>query len=70
MNKSNRRSSMQIMLSLIGLVKPMLHIMILAITLGTLGYLCAISLTILASHILLGYVGQNWICLFVRSCCA
>ena len=58
MNKSNRRSSMQIMLSLIGLVKPMLHIMILAITLGTLGYLCAISLTILASHILLGMLGK------------
>ena len=58
MNKSNRRSSMQIMLSLIGLVKPMLHIMILAITLGTLGYLCAISLPILASHILLGMLGK------------
>lgn len=58
MNKSNRRNSIQIMMSLIGLVKPMLHIMILAITLGTLGYLSAISLTIIASHILVGMLGK------------
>lgn len=39
-----RRSSLAIMCSLIGLVKPLLHIMLAAILLGTLGYLCAIFL--------------------------
>ena len=40
-----RRSAVSIMGSLIGLVKPLLHIMIAAIILGTAGYLCAIFLT-------------------------
>ena len=35
---------------LIGLVKPLLPIMLLAILLGVLGYLCAIFLTILAGY--------------------
>ena len=41
-NTTKRRSAIQIMGSLIGLVKPLLHIMLAAIILGTLGYLCAI----------------------------
>ena len=52
-NTKQRRSALQIMLNLIGLVKPLLHIMLLAIVLGTLGYLCAIFLTILASQVIL-----------------
>ncbi len=40
---------MKIMGQLIGLVKPMLPIMLAAIFLGTLGYLCAIFLTITAA---------------------
>lgn len=47
-----RRSALRIMGSLIGLVKPLLHIMLAAILLGTAGYLCAIFLTILAGQIL------------------
>ena len=47
-----RRSAIQIMESLIGLVKPLLHIMLAAIILGTLGYLCAIFLTILAGQVI------------------
>ena len=43
-----RRSGIQIMGQLIGLVKSMLHIMLAAILLGTVGYLCAIFLTITA----------------------
>ena len=35
-----------------GLVKPLLHIMLAAIILGTLGYLCAIFLTILAGQVI------------------
>ena len=44
-----RRSALEIMMKLIGLVRPLILIMILAISLGTVGYLCAIFLTILAS---------------------
>lgn len=47
-----RRSAISIMGSLIGLVKPLLHIMLAAIILGTLGYLCAIFLTILAGQVI------------------
>lgn len=48
-----RRSAIAIMGSLIGLVKPLLHIMLAAILLGTVGYLCAIFLTILAGQVIL-----------------
>lgn len=51
-NTTKRRSAIQIMESLIGLVKPLLHIMLAAIILGTLGYLCAIFLTILAGQVI------------------
>ena len=47
-----RRSALAIMGSLIGLVKPLLHIMLAAIILGTAGYLCAIFLTILAGQVI------------------
>ena len=49
---SRRRSAIRIMGSLIGLVKPLIHIMMAAIILGTLGYLCAIFLTILAGQVI------------------
>ena len=51
-NTTKRRSAIQIMGSLVGLVKPLLHIMLAAIILGTLGYLCAIFLTILAGQVI------------------
>lgn len=51
-NTTKRRSAIQIMGSLIGLVKPLLHIMLAAIILGTFGYLCAIFLTILAGQVI------------------
>lgn len=47
-----RRSSIKIMASMIGLVKPLAHIMAAAVILGTLGYLCAIFLTITAGYAL------------------
>ncbi len=53
METKKRRSGIQIMIQLIGLVKPLLHIMLFAIVLGTLGYLCAIFLTILAGFAIL-----------------
>ena len=54
-----RRSAIAIMGSLIGLVKPLLHIMAAAIILGTVGYLCAIFLTILASQVILRGLAGN-----------
>lgn len=51
MNKENikrRRSGIRIMGQLIGLVRPLLHVMAAAIILGVIGYLCAIFLTVLA----------------------
>lgn len=55
-----RRSSIKIMAQMIGLVKPLAHIMIAAVILGTIGYLCAIFLTITAGHgVLLAMKGKN-----------
>ncbi len=47
-----RDNGFKIMARLIGLVKPLIHIMVLAILLGTLGYLCAIFITILATQVI------------------
>ena len=58
----SRRSGIRIMGELIGLVKPLLPVMALAVILGTIGYLCAIFLTITAAyglmHILMEPVGE------------
>lgn len=54
-----RRSAIAIMGSIIGLVKPLLHIMAAAIILGTVGYLCAIFLTILAGQVILRGLAGN-----------
>ena len=61
---TSRRSAGKIMLQLIGLIRPLIHIMLLAIILGTAGYLCAIFLTILAGQTILrglaaGMPGMN-----------
>ena len=50
--KEERRSGIAIMGKLIVLIKPLLHIMAIAILLGVTGYLCAISLTILGAKTL------------------
>jgi len=52
-SEPHRRKGIRIMGGLIGLVKPLLPVMFLAVLLGTLGYLCAIFLTILAGYGLL-----------------
>lgn len=57
--RKGRRSGIQIMARLIGLVRPLLHIMAGAIFLGVLGYLCAIFLTILAGQGILKGLGEN-----------
>ena len=50
--KEDRRSGIAIMGRLIVLIKPLLHIMAIAVLLGVTGYLCAISLTILGTKTL------------------
>ena len=64
MNTDKRRSGIRIMGRLIGLVKPLLPVMLLAVVLGTIGYLCAIFLTILAGyglmHTLLDAAMEEW----------
>lgn len=56
---TKRRSAISIMGSLIGLVKPLIHIMLAAIILGTTGYLCAIFLTILAGQVIIHGLDSN-----------
>lgn len=50
--KEGRRSGIDIMGKLIVLIKPLLHVMAMAVLLGVTGYLCAISLTILGAKTL------------------
>ncbi len=57
--EKNRRSAILIMGQLIGLVAPLVHIMILAVVLGVIGYLCAIFLTILAGQAILKGLSVN-----------
>ena len=57
--RKERRSGIQIMARLIGLVRPLLHIITGAVILGVLGYLCAIFLTILAGQGILKGLGEN-----------
>ncbi len=47
-----RRNGIQIMGNLIVLIRPLIHIMLTAVVLGVLGYLCAIFLTILAGSVM------------------
>ena len=42
-----KRTGFQVMLSLIGLVKPLMGFMVLAIAMGLAGHLCAAFLTVL-----------------------
>lgn len=52
-----RRSGIQIMGKLIGLIRPLMHVMAAAILLGVTGYLCAIFLTVLAGVGILQIMG-------------
>ena len=54
-----RRSGIRIMAELIGLIAPLMHVMILAITTGVLGFLCAISITIFGGYAILTYLGLD-----------
>lgn len=54
-----RRSNFQVMSRLIGLVKPLTGYMILAITLGLLGHLCATWITIFGGYAVLNVLGHS-----------
>ncbi len=56
--RTERRTGIEIMMRLIGLVKPMLPIMIIAIILGILGYMCAISITVMAGFVFISKVSS------------
>ncbi len=54
-----RRSNFSIMARLVGLTKPLVPVMLLAIALGVLGFFAAIFLTVFAAYGLLGLAGAN-----------
>ncbi len=55
----NRRGALAIMGRLILLIRPLIPIMLAAIVLGTIGYLCAIFLTVAASRNILNGLSGN-----------
>lgn len=62
-NIVQKRNALQVMLRLIVLIKPLIHIMALAVALGVLGFLAAIAVTVLPaayglSKFLSGNVGE------------
>lgn len=62
-----RRSGIKVMAQLVGLVKPLVHVMAAAIFLGVTGYLCAIFLTILAGNGLIYVILQKGLAVETKS---
>ena len=58
-NNQKRRSGLKIMAELIVLVKPLILVMLVAIILGTLGYLCAIFIGIVAVNAVLAIMNTQ-----------
>ena len=55
-----KRSGFQIMARLIGLVKPLTGYMILAITMGLIGHLCAAFITVFGGYAILHVLHPEW----------
>ena len=55
-----KRSGFQIMSRLVGLVKPLTGYMILAITMGLIGHLCAAFITVFGGYALLHILHPEW----------
>ena len=55
-----KRSGFQIMARLIGLVKPLAGFMILAITMGLIGHLCAAFITVFGGYAILHVLNPQW----------
>ncbi|WP_367924071.1 thiol reductant ABC exporter subunit CydC [uncultured Ruthenibacterium sp.] len=62
-----KRTRLQIMLRLIGLVRPLSGFMVLAVVLGILGFLCAIFLPVVGSFGIMGAAGIP-VSLSIRTC--
>lgn len=56
-----RRSSIKIMAQLIGLVKPLIHVMVAAVLLGVAGFICAIGVTVLPAFAVADVLGYGYI---------
>lgn len=54
-----KRSGLQIMMRLVGLVKPLAGYMFLAIFMGLIGHLCATFITIFGGYAVLGILGEG-----------
>ena len=54
-----RRNGLSIMCGLLKLVKPLSLVMLLCVAMGTIGYLCAIAITVLAANLLLISMGLS-----------
>ncbi|MEY8354277.1 ABC transporter ATP-binding protein [Lachnospiraceae bacterium 54-53] len=63
----SRRSGIRIMVQLMGLVKPLIPVVVLAVALGVSGYLCAIFLTVSATAGILTVLGFSTPALFPGS---
>lgn len=56
---NNRRSGLKIMSQLIVLIKPLIHIMIIAVIFGVIGFLCAIFIPVLGAMGLMTILGYE-----------
>ena len=54
-----KRSGLQIMARLVGLVKPLMLYMILAITMGLIGHLCAAFITVFGGYGILNVLNDQ-----------
>lgn len=54
-----KRSGLQIMMRLVGLVKPLAGYMFLAIFMGLIGHLCATFITIFGGYAVLEILGEG-----------
>ena len=55
-----RRSGFQVMTRLVGLVKPLTGFMLLAITMGLIGHLCATFITVFGGYAILSVLHPEW----------
>lgn len=55
----NKKSGLKVMMQLVGMVKPLLHIMSITVIMGVIGFLCSIFITILGGFALLNVLGLH-----------
>ncbi len=55
----NKKSGLKVMMQLVGMVKPLLHIMSITVIMGVIGFLCSIFITILGGFALLNVLGLD-----------